>query len=106
VDAASADLSWEGDRPLLEGLRRDGVQAGRQVYKTPDPVLAEQLTAYDAVADKKAGENALFKKIVESQKAFAVRAVRWDMDNNVNRRMAYNHYFGKKPAAPAAPKKA
>ena len=26
--------------------------------------------------------------------------VRWDLDTNVNRRMAYNHYFAK-PAAPA-----
>jgi hypothetical protein len=26
--------------------------------------------------------------------AFAKRAVSWDMDTNVNRRMAYNHYFG------------
>ena len=58
--------------------------------------------AYDKVAEKKAGENALFKEIVESQKAFAARAVRWDMDNNVNRRMAYNHYFGKSAGAPAA----
>jgi hypothetical protein len=31
---------------------------------------------------------------------FAERAVKWDMDNNVNRRMAYNHYFGPKKAAP------
>ena len=36
---------------------------------------------------------------------FAQRAVRWDMDNNVNRRMAYNHYFGQKAAAPAPTKK-
>jgi hypothetical protein len=30
--------------------------------------------------------------------------VRWDLDTNVNRRMAYNHYFGKKAAAPAKKK--
>jgi hypothetical protein len=33
---------------------------------------------------------------VASQRAFAERTVRWDMDTNVSRRMAYNHYFGKK----------
>jgi hypothetical protein len=32
--------------------------------------------------------------------------VRWDLDTNVNRRMAYNHYFGKQAAKPAADKKA
>jgi hypothetical protein len=30
--------------------------------------------------------------------AFAKRAVSWDMDTNVSRRMAYNHYFGAKKA--------
>ena len=35
-------------------------------------------------------------------KAFAERAVKWDLDTNVRREMAYNHYFAKKPA-PAAP---
>jgi hypothetical protein len=45
-------------------------------------------------------DNALFTEIEESQRKFAERAVRWDLDTNVNRRMAYNHYFAKK-AAPA-----
>jgi TRAP-type mannitol/chloroaromatic compound transport system substrate-binding protein len=59
-------------------------------------VLQRQLQVYDQVADKKSSENALFKEIIESQKAFAARAVKWDLDTNVSRRMAYNHYFGKK----------
>ena len=45
----------------------------------------------------------MFKEVVESQRAFAQRAVKWDHDTNVRREMAYNHYFGKK-AAPAAKK--
>jgi TRAP-type mannitol/chloroaromatic compound transport system substrate-binding protein len=68
-------------------------------YKTPDSVLQKQLEIYDQVADKKATDNALFKEIIESQKAFAARTVKWDLDTNVNRRMAYNHYFAAKPAA-------
>jgi TRAP-type mannitol/chloroaromatic compound transport system substrate-binding protein len=67
-------------------------------FKTPDSVLQKQLEVYDQVADKKSSDNPLFKEISESQKAFAQRAVKWDLDTNVNRRMAYNHYFGK-PAA-------
>jgi TRAP-type mannitol/chloroaromatic compound transport system substrate-binding protein len=38
----------------------------------------------------------LFKEIVASQKAFAARAVKWDQDTNVSRRMAVNHFFGAK----------
>jgi hypothetical protein len=30
--------------------------------------------------------------------------VRWDLDTNVGRRMAYNHYFGKPAGKPAAKK--
>ena len=55
---------------------------------------------FDEVAAKKAGENPLFKKIVQSQLAFAKRAVQWEQDTVVNRKMAFDHYFGpnaKKP---------
>ena len=49
-------------------------------------------------ADKKAADNPIFKEIAESQRVFAARTVKWDLDTNVSRRMAYNHYFNK-PAA-------
>ncbi len=48
---------------------------------------------------KKSAENPLFKEIVESQNAFAERATRWEQDTVVNRRMAFNHYFGANAAA-------
>ncbi|MBL8671847.1 MAG: C4-dicarboxylate ABC transporter, partial [Alphaproteobacteria bacterium] len=70
-------------------------------YRTPAALLEAQLKAYDAAAAKKGEGNALFKEIEASQKAFAQRVVKWDLDNNVRREMAYNHYFGK----PAATKK-
>ncbi|MCC6197375.1 MAG: twin-arginine translocation signal domain-containing protein [Burkholderiales bacterium] len=101
VDAASADLAWKAidrySKDYVELQTKDGVK----FYKTPDSVLQAQLVAYDTAAAKKSEGNALFKEIEASQKAFAARAVRWDLDNNVNRRMAYNHYFGAKQGAPA-----
>jgi TRAP-type mannitol/chloroaromatic compound transport system substrate-binding protein len=101
VEAASADMSWKAidrySKDYVEMQQKQGVR----FYKTPDPVLQHQLTAYDQAAAKKAADNALFKEIEASQKAFAARAVRWDLDTNVNRRMAYNHYFAKAAAAPA-----
>jgi TRAP-type mannitol/chloroaromatic compound transport system substrate-binding protein len=100
VEAASADMSWKAiDRYSKDYIELQTKQ-GVKFYKTPDPVLQTQLTSYDAAAAKKAAENPLFKEIVDSQKAFAERAVRWDLDTNVSRRMAYNHYFAK-AAAPA-----
>ena len=94
VEAASADMSWKAidrySKDYIEMQQKQNVK----FYKTPDPVLQTQLTAYDAAAAKKSAENPLFKEIEASQKAFAERVVRWDLDTNVNRRMAYNHYFG------------
>jgi len=104
VEAASADMSWKSidrySKDYIELQTKDKVR----FYKTPDSILQKQLEIYDQVADKKASDNAMFKEIIESQKVFAARAVKWDLDTNVSRRMAYNHYFGGKPAAkPAAP---
>jgi TRAP-type mannitol/chloroaromatic compound transport system substrate-binding protein len=97
VEAASADMSWKAvDRYSKDYLELQTVHKVR-VYKTPASVLQRQLTVFDDVEKKKAAENPLFKEVVESQRRFAERAVKWDLDTNVRREMAYNHYFGKKP---------
>jgi TRAP-type mannitol/chloroaromatic compound transport system substrate-binding protein len=99
VEAASADMSWKAvdrySKDYIELQTKDKVR----FYRTPDTLLRKQLEVYDAAVDKKAADNPLFKEIGESLRAFAARAVKWDLDTNVSRRMAYDHYFGK-----AAPK--
>jgi TRAP-type mannitol/chloroaromatic compound transport system substrate-binding protein len=101
VEAASADMSWKAidrySKDYIELQTKDKVK----FFRTPDSVLQKQLEVFDTVEAKKSGENPLFKEIVESQRKFAERAVKWDLDTNVPRRMAYNHYFGKQPAAAA-----
>jgi len=98
VEAASQDLVWKAidrySKDYIELQTKDKVR----FYRTPAPILQAQLTAYDAAAAKKGAGNALFKEIEQSQKNFAERAVKWDLDNNVRREMAYNHYFGRKAA--------
>jgi TRAP-type mannitol/chloroaromatic compound transport system substrate-binding protein len=98
VEAASADMSWKAiqrySQDYIELQTKDKVK----FYKTPDSVLRMQLEIFDQVAAKKSAENPLFKDIYDSQRKFAERAVKWDLDTNVRREMAYNHYFGK-PAA-------
>src|SRR5437667_4807733 len=101
VDAASQDMSWKAidrySQDYIELQTKDKVK----FYKTPDAILKKQLEIFDAVMDKRK-DNALFVEIIASQKKFAERAVRWDLDTYVNRRMAYNYYFGAKPAAKKA----
>jgi TRAP-type mannitol/chloroaromatic compound transport system substrate-binding protein len=102
VEAASADMSWKAidrySKDYIELQAKDKVR----VYKTPDSVLQKQLQIFDEVLVKKSADNPVFKEVAESQKAFAARAVKWDLDTNVGRRMAYNHYFARPAAKPAA----
>jgi TRAP-type mannitol/chloroaromatic compound transport system substrate-binding protein len=100
VEAASQDIMWKSidrySKDYIELQTKDNVK----VYKTPDAILKRQLEVFDDVARKKAAENPLFKEIVESQVAFARRAVQWEQDTVVDRKMAFLHYFGpnaKKP---------
>jgi TRAP-type mannitol/chloroaromatic compound transport system substrate-binding protein len=100
VEAASQDMSWKAidrySKDYIELQTKDNVK----FYKTPDAVLKRQLEVYDEVAQKYAAANPMFKKIVESQLAFAKRATQWENDTVVSRKMAFDHYWGpnaKKP---------
>jgi len=98
VEAASADMWWKSvdrySKDYIELQTKDHVK----MYKTPDAILQKQLDIFDDVMEKYSAKNPLFKEVVESQKAFAKRAVSWYLDTVVNPRMAYNHYFGAKKA--------
>jgi TRAP-type mannitol/chloroaromatic compound transport system substrate-binding protein len=100
VEAASQDMAWKAiDRYSTDYVEMQTKQ-NVKFYKTPDAILKRQLEIYDEVAKKYAAANPMFKKIVESQLAFAKRATQWENDTVVSRKMAYEHYFGpnaKKP---------
>ena len=99
VEAASQDMHWKAidrySKDYAELQTKDKVR----FFKTPDAVLKKQLEVYDEVVKKKSAENPLFKEILRSQLAFARRATRWEQDTVVNRRMAFDHYFGANAAA-------
>ena len=98
VEASSADMSWKAiqrnSQDYIELKTKDKVN----FYKTPDAILRAQLAAWDKVIGVKAGENPLFKKVLDSQRAFAQRAGEWQNDYMVDFKMAWNHYF-RRPAA-------
>ena len=99
VEAASQEMSLKAidrySQDYIELQTKDNVK----FYKTPDAILKRQLEIYDEVVKKKAGENPLFKEILDSQIAFARRATQWEQDTVVNRRMAFDHYWGANAAA-------
>jgi TRAP-type mannitol/chloroaromatic compound transport system substrate-binding protein len=94
VEAASQDMSWKAVDRYSQDYAEMQVKDKVKFYKTPDSVLQRQLELYDQIVAKKAAEDPLFKEIIESQMAFGKRAAQWEQDTVVNRRMAFNHYYG------------
>jgi TRAP-type mannitol/chloroaromatic compound transport system substrate-binding protein len=94
VQAASADFSWKAidrnSKDYIELKTKDKIA----FYKTPDAILKAQLDAWDRVVAKKSTDNPFFKRVLDSQRAFAQRAGQWNFDYEVDFRMAWNRYFG------------
>ena len=94
MEACSSDMSWKWEKRYpddLDELRKAGVKD----IITPKVILEAQLKAWDTVIANLSADP-FFKKVVESQKAWAHRIgefrARYDAPNDV----AYNHFFGKK----------
>jgi len=94
VEAASADMSWKAVDRYSQDYAEMQAKDNVKFYKTPDAILKRQIEVYDEVVKRKSAENALFKEILDSQIAFARRVTQWEQDTVVNRRMAFDHYFG------------
>ncbi|MFN4018834.1 MAG: TRAP transporter substrate-binding protein [Reyranella sp.] len=93
AESASSDMYWKAlDRYSkdLAILRTRGVN----VIKTPDAILKAQLEAWDKVVNRLSAENAFFKKVIDSQRAWVQRTVGFERINTPSRDMAFNHFFG------------
>lgn len=91
-ESASSDMLWKAlDRYSkdLEMLKGKGVQ----VIPTPESVLDAQLKAWNTVIDN-LGKDPFFKKVVDSQKAWAKRTLAYEHVNAVSGPKAYKHFFG------------
>jgi TRAP-type mannitol/chloroaromatic compound transport system substrate-binding protein len=92
AEAASADMSWKAQdrypKDLAEMRERQNVRA----IRTPDSILQAQLQAWNRVIEQLSAD-AFFKKVVDSQKAWAQRVVGFRREYNVGTEMAYTHFF-------------
>lgn len=80
MDRYSADLQTL--------INKDGVK----VIRTPESIMAAQLKSWDEVL-KKLNEDAYFKKVVDSQRAWSDRVGYYDLINSADYKLAYKHYF-------------
>lgn len=67
---------------------------GVTVRRTPPSILEAQLAAWDQVVERLSADP-FFKKVLDSQRAFAQRVGRYDIVNTASQQLAYEHYFGK-----------
>jgi TRAP-type mannitol/chloroaromatic compound transport system substrate-binding protein len=84
LDNYSNDLQW-----LQTG-------AGVSLSRSSPEILKAQLDAWDKILPTLM-EDPFFAKVVESQKAWAKRVVYYELFNNADYRLAYEHYFEKLP---------
>ncbi|MBI2016130.1 MAG: TRAP transporter substrate-binding protein, partial [Candidatus Rokubacteria bacterium] len=74
-----------------------------QILKTPDEILYAFLKAWDKIAAREAEKDPFFKKVLESQRAYARLVVPAKRFAFPNYDFAANYYWPMKPAAAAAP---
>jgi TRAP-type mannitol/chloroaromatic compound transport system substrate-binding protein len=91
ADAASADMTWKAMNRYSTDLQKIK-DAGVRVIPTPEPVLQAQLDAWTKVVDTLSADP-FFKKVIDSQRAWAQRVVGWEQEWEAPRGMAYKHFF-------------
>ena len=64
------------------------------VYQTSDAILAEQLKGWDKIVGEFSGKDAFFKKVIDSQKAYAKKVMKYLLMNQPNYKLAYENEFG------------
>jgi TRAP-type mannitol/chloroaromatic compound transport system substrate-binding protein len=94
AEAASSDMSWkQQDRYSKDFEEMRSAQAVK-TFKTPDAILQAQLEAWDRVVTPLL-DDPFFKKVVESQRAWARRVVGFYRDYDIGNELAWKHFFGR-----------
>ncbi|MBU1212862.1 MAG: TRAP transporter substrate-binding protein [Alphaproteobacteria bacterium] len=73
----------------LQGLMKE---EGVKVHRTPTSVMQAQLGAWDKVLET-LEKDAFFKKVVDSQRAWAERVAFYYLTNAADYELAFNHYY-------------
>jgi TRAP-type mannitol/chloroaromatic compound transport system substrate-binding protein len=92
-EAENSNFYWNNTKRYADDLNTLTTEQGVTAYRTPDSVMADQLTAWDVVVDRIMGEDPFFAKVIESQKAYAKNVMGYLNLNQPDYKLAYNHYF-------------
>jgi TRAP-type mannitol/chloroaromatic compound transport system substrate-binding protein len=92
--AENSGFYWGNTKRYSDDLIKLQEEDGVNVFRTPDSVMAAQLEAWTKVANRIAEEDAFFKKVMDSQMAYAKDVMNYLNLNQPDYKLAYNHYFG------------
>ncbi|HXV12288.1 MAG TPA: TRAP transporter substrate-binding protein [Burkholderiales bacterium] len=96
AEAANSANFWTGldnySRDLQLLINKHKVN----VIRTPEAVFREQLKAWDVLTKRLSDADPFFKKVVDSQKAWAKRVAYYYYYNDAPFKMGYEHVFGVK----------
>ncbi len=93
-EAENSNFFWHNTLRYADDLVKLKNKLGVNVYRTPDGVMQDQLKAWDVIVKKFNKEDAFFKKVVDSQKAYAKKVMAYLLLNSPDYGMAYRHHFG------------
>ena len=93
AEAASSSNWWTGmdnySKDLQELINKEKVN----VIRTPKSIFEAQLVAWDKITKKLSDEDPFFKKVVESQVAWAKRVAYYWFMNDADYKLGYEHVF-------------
>jgi len=93
-EAENSNFFWHNTLRYADDLVKLKNKLGVNVYRTPDGVMQDQLKAWDVIVDKFNKTDPFFKKVVNSQKAYAKKVMAYLLLNSPDYGMAYRHHFG------------
>jgi TRAP-type mannitol/chloroaromatic compound transport system substrate-binding protein len=97
AEAVSSNNYWKAMDIYSKDLDELQTKHGVKVYRTPDSVFETQLKAWDVLTERLSADP-FFKKVVESQRAWAKRVVYYEALNAAPFVQGYEHIYGKLPA--------
>jgi TRAP-type mannitol/chloroaromatic compound transport system substrate-binding protein len=93
VEAASSSNWWTAMDNYSNDLQILKDKHKVNVIRTPKGVFVEQLKAWDVITKKLSDEDPFFKKVVESQLAWAKRVAYYMFINEADYALGYEHVF-------------
>jgi TRAP-type mannitol/chloroaromatic compound transport system substrate-binding protein len=97
-------VKWQ--KQNAEALDEMRTKYGTQILRTPPEILTAFLKAWDEMAAEESAKNPVFKKVLDSQRAYASKVVPAKRFTYIPYSFIANHYWPPEGAKPAAAKTA